>query len=102
MTIEEYRKSNGQGNKKFKNIILKSVLSVFILISILSICKLSPSTKELIKEELFQTNFNFSYVNNLISKVLPKDNTNSVNDEGIKYKEYTPYLNGVKINFSHI
>ena len=99
MTLEEYRKVNGQGNKRFKNIILKLVLSIFILISILSICKLSPSTKKLIKKELFETNFNFSYVNNLISKVFP-NKTVPVNDESIRYKEYSPYLNGVEISFS--
>ena len=101
MTLEEYRKNNGQECKgRFKNFALKFTLSLFILLSVLSIYKLSPSTKKLIKKELFQTSFNFSYFNNIFSKILPTNEIKSVNDEGIKYKNYSPYLDGVKINTS--
>ena len=101
MTLEEYRKNNGQESKKsFKNILLKMTLSLFILLSILSICKLSPNTKELIKEELFQTSFDFSFFNNLFSKVFENNETKSVSNEVVKYKSYTPYLDGVKVDIS--
>lgn len=101
MTLEEYKKNNGQGSKfRFKNFVLKLMLSLFILLSVLSIYKLSPSTKELIKKELFETNFNFSVFNNLFSKLTSFGDTISVNDEGIKYKNYVPYLDGVKVDVS--
>ena len=99
MTLEEYKKNNNRSNKH-KSYVLKLMLSLFILLSILSICKLSPNTRELIKEELFQTNFNFAFFNNLFSKVLPSNEISKVNDESIKYKNYTPYLNGVKVDIS--
>ena len=66
MTLEEYRKNNGQGCKlKYKNIVFKLLLSLFVLLSVLSIYKLSPSTKEQIKKELFQTNFNLTLLTTL-------------------------------------
>ncbi len=99
MTLEEYLKNkSGQSKNKFiKSLTLKIILSIFILFSILSIIKLSPDTKNAIKKELFETNFNFSIVNNFISKIFPKVDNVSVNDEGIKYKKQSNYLDGVMI-----
>ncbi len=102
MTLEEYMKNkSGQSRSKFiKKISLKIVLSIFILFTILSIIKLSPNTKNAIKKELFETNFNFSIVNQFLSKIFPKEVNISVNDEGIKYKKYSNYLDGVMIEMS--
>lgn len=101
MTLEEYRKSSGQRCKfKHKGVVFKLLLSLFVLLSIVSIYKLSPSTKELIKEELFQTNFNFSYFNNIFSKIFTSDEVSKVNNEITKYKNYSLYLDGVKVDTS--
>lgn len=100
MTLEEYRKNkNGQSsNSFFKKFSLKLVLSIFILFGILSIIKLSPDTKERIQKELFETNLDFSVVSNIFSKVFPKEESVTVSNDGIKYKKYSPYLDGVKVS----
>lgn len=102
MTLEEYLKNkSGQSKSKFiRNLTLKIVLSIFILFTILSIIKLSPDTKNAIKKELFETNFNFSIVNDFLSKIFPKEESAPVNDEGIKYKKQTNYLDGVMIEMN--
>lgn len=99
MTLEEYMKNkNGQSKHAFiKRLSLKIVLSIFILFIVLSIIKLSPDTKNTIKKELFETNLNFSVVNKFISKMFPKSESIPVSNESIKYKKYSTYLNGVKI-----
>lgn len=103
MTLEEYVKNkDGQSKKDFiKRLSLKIVLSIFILFTILSIIKLSPDTKSAIKKELFETNFNFSIVNNFLSKVFPKSESVPVSNEGIKYKKYSNYLDGVKVEMNY-
>lgn len=100
MTLEEYRKNkNGQSsNNFFKKFSLKLILSIFILFGVLSIIKLSPDTKDAIKKELFETNLDFSAVNNLFSKIFPIEESVPVSNDGIKYKKYTPYLDGVKVS----
>ena len=102
MTFKEYMKNkNGQGKSKIiKNISLKLVLAIFVLFTILSIIKLTPDTKNTIKKELFETNLNFSVVNKFLSKIFPKEESKPVNDEGIKYKKQSSYLNGVMIEMS--
>lgn len=102
MTFEEYIKDkNGQGKKGFiKKLSLKIILSIFILFTILSIIKLTPDTKSAIKKELFETNFNFSVVNKFLSKIFPKEESAPVNSDGIKYKKYSNYLDGVKVEMN--
>ncbi len=95
MTLEEYMKSKGGQSKRFKNVFLKILLSIFILFGVLSIIRLSPDTKSAIKKELFETNFDFSVVNNFISKIFPSEENISANDAGIKYKKHSNYLDGV-------
>ncbi len=100
MTLEEYKKNkNGQSsNNFFKKFLLKLILSIFLLFSVLSIIKLSPDTKEAIKKELFETNLDFSVVNSFFSKMFPKEENIPTSSDGIKYKKYTPYLDGVKLS----
>lgn len=95
MTLEEYMKSKSGQSKRFKNVFLKILLSIFILFGVLSIIRLSPDTKSAIKKELFETNFDFSVVNNFISKIFPSEENVSVNDAGVKYKKHSNYLDGV-------
>ena len=103
MTLEEYMKNkDGQSKRNFiKRFSLKIVLSIFVLFTILSIIKLSPNTKNTIKKELFETNFNFSAINSFISKIFPKNESIPVGDESIKYKKYSTYLNGVKVEMNY-
>ena len=98
MSLEEYLKNkNGQNKKRnIKGITLKLVILIFVVFAILSIVKLSPETKDMIKKDLFETNLDFSKFNSIVSKLFPEENT-PVDSNGIKYKNYTPYLNGVAL-----
>lgn len=103
MTLEEYKK-NKSGHTSFKWIkgfIAKVLISAFLVISVLAICNLSDNTKELIKEELFQTNFNFSKINKLYSALFKKVNIEDSQvvslDNGINYSSHEKYKDGVSL-----
>lgn len=102
MTLEEYKKSKN-GHTRFKNIkkfISKIIVSGFIVISILAICNLSDTTKELIKKELFQTDFNFSKINKIYTSLFKNDKNDSqivsINNE-ISYKNHSSYKDGASL-----
>ncbi len=102
MTLEEYKK-NKSGHTKFKflkGFIAKLIVSAFLAVSVLAMCKLSDNTKKLIKEELFQTDFNFSKINKLykgiFEKADDKSKTVSLNNE-INYTDYQTYKDGVSL-----
>lgn len=101
MTLEEYRKSKSghTGLKRFKGLFVKLFISSVVVLSILVICNLSDGTKALIKKELFQTNFNFSFINkiynNLFDKKAPSEYVGF--SRGINYSEYKGYNDGVAL-----
>lgn len=106
MTLEEYKKSkNGHTKHKgFKKLIIKGIICTFLIITILSICKLSDSTKELVKKELFQTDFNFSKINKIYSSFFNKEKSDekevSINNE-LNYKSATVYKDGVSLSTTY-
>ena len=115
MTKEDYLKrinNNKQGNKvSYRvSIIRRTLLTVVIVLVVLIICNLSTSTKNIIKKELLERNYNFSKINSLYKKYIANfnplgkkesGNTQLVSSsKGIEYSSSEDYLEGVKLNVS--
>ncbi len=115
MTKEDYLKrinNNKQENKvSYRvSIIRRTLLTVVIVLVVLIICNLSTSTKNIIKKELLERNYNFSKINSLYKKYIANfnplgkkesGNTQLVSSsKGIEYSSSEDYLDGVKLNVS--
>ena len=114
MTKEDYLKriKNKQENKvSYRvSIIRRTLLTVVIVLVVLIICNLSTSTKNIIKKELLERNYNFSKINSLYKKYIANfnplgkkesGNTQLVSSsKGIEYSSSEDYLDGVKLNVS--
>ena len=90
--------------KKVKSSLIsflnKTMICAIILLGGLIILKKNPEVKEYISQKVFNDNFSFAYIKNMYNKyfgeVLPNidDNTVSVFNEKILYKNKTTYLDG--------
>ncbi len=105
MTLEEYKKSkkNGSFISSLKKIAVRTLICGILVLGVLVTCNLSPSTKELVKKELFETNLNFSFVNKFYSKLFEskKDEVKTVSlNNGINYENYEDYFDGVSLSMT--
>ena len=104
MTLEEYKKSKSGHThlKTLKKTIAKMLICGIIALGVLIASNLSESTKELIKNELFKTDFNFSKINKLYGKLFDNDESESVSlNTNLNYTNYSPYLDGVSLDMSY-
>lgn len=115
MTKEDYLKrikSNEKDNKlSYRvSIVRRTLLTAVVVLVILIICNLSTSTKNIVKKELLERNYNFSKINSLYKKYIANfnplskkesDDTELVSSsKGIEYSSSEDYLDGVKLNVS--
>lgn len=103
------RKKNNNINLLKKHLIIfisKVLLCLLIIITVLIIIKKEPSFKQKINNKLFNSNFTFAKVNdwykNTFGEILPFDklvveDTVSVFNEKLTYKEENLYKDGVKL-----
>lgn len=111
MTLEEYEKGkNGQtvGNRKYlKNLILRTLVTIILILSILIISNFSELAKKNIVKYLFQTDFKFSSINKIYNKYFldlfkNKDNIIPVNlDKNIDFDKAEVYKEGVSISMNN-
>lgn len=115
MTKEDYLKrikSNEKDNKlSYRvSIVKRTLLTAVVVLVILIICNLSTITKNIVKKELLERNYNFSKINSLYKKYIANfnplskkksDDTELVSSsKGIEYSSSEDYLDGVKLNVS--
>lgn len=101
MTLKEYKdsKKNNKVFIKLKNLFTRVIVCSSIVLSILIMCNLSSETKEKVREELFNTNINFSFFNKMYSKLFIKNNdVMPVSGNEDIYSDYENYYEGISIN----
>lgn len=114
MRVEDYMKKIRNKDKEPKensyrnSIIKRTLLTTSIILILLIVCNLNKTAKDFINKYIFETNYNFSKINNLYKKYLldftkkpDKDKVSTVN--GNAYLEYTSakeYKNGVELEVS--
>lgn len=85
---------------KLVSLLNKIMVCAVILLVGLIVLKKSPTAREYISEKVFNDNFSFAYIKNLYNKyfgdILPtnNDNTVSVFNEKLVYRNKISYLNG--------
>ena len=100
MTIDEYRSKKNDKNSNYRNSLVKRTLTTFILVLIvLIVSKFSDNIKQFIKNNLLETNFQFSKINQIYQKyfgeILP--DTVAVNSEVISNYNAIDYMDGAKL-----
>ena len=110
--ISKYLSKKNNSNKKKKNIFISffnKVLVCFILTLIsLIIMKNNNDFKNYISKNVFHDNISFAYINNLYNKyfgsILPKvptEETTTVFNEKLVYKNYNKYFDGYKLEVNN-
>ena len=109
---EKEKIKNKKGNEKDKKNYLvsffnKCLLSFILVIISLIVIKVNPSFKDILKENVYQDNLSFAYLNNLYNKyfgsILPSYSTEEVNpvfDEKLTYTSYTNFYDGYELTVS--
>ena len=82
----------------------KCLVSFILVIISLIIIKVNPSFKDILKEEVYQDNLSFAYLNNLYNKyfgsILPSYSTDEIQpvfNENLTYTSYTSFFDGYKL-----
>ena len=103
------KKSNKKKKQKHIKIFLfKFLITSVLVLVVLVLTKTNNEYKAIIKQNVYDKNFSFAYVNNLYSKylgsVLPfndlklfKDETKQTFNEELEYNEANKYNDGVKL-----
>lgn len=105
MTLEDYKKKNGQSidkNKYFKNLITRIFLSIIFALIVLIISNFSSKSQNFIEKHLFETDFNFSSINKLYNRYFldlnkTEEDTPVASIENLSYKSSEKYKDGVKL-----
>ncbi len=112
MTLEDYLKDKGIKNETKENkksyresIIKRTLLTTTLVLLILIINNISPKFKKELNKNLFETNYNFSKVNNLYKKYLlnitKKETAKPVwENENLEYYNVEDYNGGAKLSVS--
>ena len=91
------------------SIIRRTLLTVTIVLILLIICNFSPKAKTLINKYMFETNYNFSKINNLYKKYLlditkktgiTKDDKPVSSNINIEYTKIKEYKDGAELTIS--
>ena len=90
--------------KYIKNLINRCLICIIIFLIISIICNISDSSLLWFKNNIYNTNIDFSFFNNIynkyIDKYLPFDlyEDKMVMNDGLVYSSKKKYLNGVSLN----
>lgn len=102
-------KAKDKEENSYRNSIIKrTLLTISIILIMLITCNLSKSAKDFINKYIFETNYNFSKINNLYKKYIldftkkdKKDKTSAVNGNAyLEYTSYKDYNDGVELTIS--
>lgn len=110
MTLEEYMKKTkshetSSKTKNYRNsIIRRTLLTATLVLIVLIVSNLSSKAKKVLNKYIFETNYNFSKINNIYKKYLldfknkTKDNILPANKTNtLEYYSSKDYLNGVEL-----
>lgn len=106
--LNKDKKKEKKEKKNFLVHFFNKILVCFIFVILcLILMKTNPSFKTFIENKVYKDNLSFAYLNNLYNQyfgdILPSykgDNTTTVFNEKLEYKNYNKYLDGYKLEVS--
>lgn len=105
--LDKYNKKESKKNNYIYFYIVKSLISIIILLISLCLVKKYPNIKEYIKKNVYGNNISFSKINNRVSKYFKNIYPSSVDDikpvfnDNFIYESYKEYNNGLEFTVSN-